>query len=336
MPARAFAILTVVTSAAFTLSLRGVVGFWPIGLAGTFSRIVTLVLLGTWILSRGDGWRRLRPGRMLSRLLLMSAISIAINLLWFGSLQFTTATNVAMLMCLDLVFVVLIGALLGLERIGMRELALLPPMLAGMALLVGAAEGNWGGHLLGDLMAVGAAFLYAINAFVIRRILPQMDEEAVSLYNHGLSTFGFVGLALCSGDFQAAQPALTNAVAWAWIAAVGIVAAVSLPLYYAALCRMEVWRLRAWMLASPVLVAAVEWLLGVRLGASQWLGAAIVLGGLALLIHLELRARAAQPATAAASGPAKTACVASAVNCARGHEASVNDPLPIATQVGEP
>jgi drug/metabolite transporter (DMT)-like permease len=303
MPANVFAILTVLATAAFTLSLRGTVRVWPIGLAGTFSRAVTLVLLGAWVLSRGDGWRRLRPGPMLSRLLLMSAISIAINLLWFASLRFTTATNVSMLLCLDLVFVVLIGALLGLERIGVQELALLPLMLAGMALLVGAAEGNWGGHLLGDLMAVGTALLYAVNAFIIRRILGEMDEEAVALYNHGLSTFGFVGLALFGGEFQVARSIMSDPTAWGWIAAVGTIAAVSLPLYYAALYRMEVWRLRAWTLAAPVLVAVVEWLLGVRLGVTQWLGAAIVLGGLATLIQFELRARAVRPANASPSSP---------------------------------
>ena len=51
-------------------------------------------------------------------LLLMGAISLVINLLWFGSVRLTTATNCAMLFRLDLLFVVLIGALLGQERIG--------------------------------------------------------------------------------------------------------------------------------------------------------------------------------------------------------------------------
>ena len=50
------------------------------------------------------------------------------------------------------------------------------------------------------------------------------------------------------------------------------------------------WKLRAWLLLSPVLVAIVEWLWGVRLSLSQWLGAAMVLGGLAALIRMEWRA----------------------------------------------
>jgi drug/metabolite transporter (DMT)-like permease len=335
MPANAFAMLTVLTAAAFTLSLRGAVRLWPIGLAGTFSRVVTLVLLGTWILSRGRGWRRLQPGRMFGRLLLMSVLSIAINLLWFASVRFTTATNVAMLMCMDLVFVLLIGSLLGLERIGAQEVALLPLMLGGMTLLVGAAEGNWSGHLLGDLMAVDAAFLYAVNAFIIRRILREMDEEAVSFYNHGLSTFGFLGLVFCCGELQMAQPVLGNVAAWGWIAAVGVVAAVSLPVYYAALHRMEVWRLRAWMLASPVLVAVVEWLLGVRLGWSQWLGAAMVLGGLATLIRMELRVRAARPAATPSPLPSTTQRPAD-MACTLCEGSAVSDPFSLAPKAAKP
>lgn len=290
MPAAFFAILTILAHVGFTIVLKQTVQAWPVGLAGMFSRVITIALLGAWVLSQGAGWRRLGPGRMLGPLLLMGALSIFINLMWFGSLQFTTATNVSMLMCMDLVFVVLIGAALRLERLTLKEAALLPLMLTGTVLLIGAAEKGVGVHLTGDLMAVAAAAGYAVNAFVIRRILRHMDEESVSLYNHGLSTLGFVGLAVVAGEFSKAGPAMTALAPWAWILALGTAAAVSLPLYYAALHRMEVWRLRAWLLATPVLVAVVEWLMGVRLALSQWLGAALVLGGLALLIRMELRA----------------------------------------------
>jgi drug/metabolite transporter (DMT)-like permease len=287
-----YAILTVLFTAAFTLLLRGAMHVWPVGLAGLLSRCVTLPLLGVWILGRGAGWRRLRTQGMLGPILLMGAISVVINLLWFAALKFTAATNVSMLMSLDLVFVVVLGALLGLERISLREVALLPVLLLGMALLVGAANGAWGGHLTGDLMAVGVALAYAVNAFVIRAILRHMDEEALALYNHGLSTLGFAGLALLGGDLRVAGPALSSPAAWAWIVGVGVIAAVSLPLYYAALHRLSVWRLRAWLLLAPVLVAVVEWLLGVRLSLTQWLGAVTVLGALAVLIRMEWQAAA--------------------------------------------
>lgn len=291
MPAMACAILTVIAAAASNLVLKGTVEIWPVALAGLFSRCITVPLLGAWVVGRRGGWRRLVPGHALPALLLMGAFSVAVNLLWFGALRFTTATNVATLKSLDLVFVVLIGALMQLERIHAGELALLPMMLIGMALLVGVADGGWGGHLLGDLMAVAAALAYAANAFIIRGILRSMDEEAVALYNHGLSTVGFAVLA-CSGEMAATWAAIRpGPVAWAWIVALGVIAAVSLPVYYAALRRLPIWKLRAWLLLAPVLVAAVEWLLGVRLSALQALGGGLVLGGLLLLVRIELRAK---------------------------------------------
>jgi len=291
MQAAGFIILSVLGTAAFTLVLRGTLAAWPIGLAGSFSRVVTLALLGGWVLARGSGWRRLRSGGVGKTLLLMGAVSIAINLLWFGAMKLTTATNVAMLLCLDLVFVVLIGALLGLERIGWRQLALLPVLLLGMSLLTGAGREGWGGHFLGDLMAVAAALAYAANAFIIRGILRTMDEEAVSLYNHGISTLGFMALVLLGGELRSAETALWQPAAWLWILALGVTAALSLPLYYAALRRTAVWKLRAWTLSAPVLVAVFDWLIwDTHLDFGQCVGAALVLGGLAVLVHIESRA----------------------------------------------
>jgi len=171
-----YAMLAVVPWVAFTLLLRLLVamGGWPVGLVGTFSRIITLPLLGTWILATGAGWRRLRPNGALGWLLVMGAISIAINLCWFASVKWTTATNVAMLMRFDLVFVVLIGSLSGLERLGAAQLALVPTMLVGLALLAEVHHFDLGGHLAGDLLAVVAALGLASNAFIIRHILRVM------------------------------------------------------------------------------------------------------------------------------------------------------------------
>lgn len=290
MSAIAFAILTILGMAAFTLLLRGALEFWPVGVTGVLSRIITLMILGAWVLGTGAGWRRLLPRGMGRRLLLMGAISIVINLLMFGSLRFTTATNHALLYRLDLIFVVLIGGVLGLEQIGWRQLALLPMMLLGVALVLDVGQFEWRGHFIGDAMAVGAAFWFALNAFIIRRILQELDEEATALYNHGISALGFVGLALFQDEWRHAAQAALSSAAWLRILALGVVTAAVLPLYYAALHRMEVWRLRAWLLLTPVTVAAAEWLLWeTRLSAWQCVGGLLVLGGLAGLIWTEMR-----------------------------------------------
>lgn len=288
-----YASLAIVPWVAFTLLLRLIVKMegWPVGLVGTFSRLVTLPLLGGWILATGAGWRRLLPRGTLGWLALMGVLSIAVNLLWFASVQWTTATNVAMLMRLDLIFVVLIGAVLGLERLGRAQLALVPLMFVGLALLSEIQKFDLGGHLLGDVMVVVAALGLAANAFIIRHILRTMDEEAVALYNHSLSMLGFVALGLVCGDFARTREVLAAPAGWGPIVLLGVVATVGLPLYYVALRRMDVWKLRMYMLSAPVLTAAVEWpLWGLRLAPLQWLGAGIILGGLAVLIRIEARA----------------------------------------------
>lgn len=292
MRAILFAFLSVVSWVAFSLILRGAVAVWPVSLIGILSRVVTLAILGVWVLTTGARWRRLRTRGVGRWLLLMGSISAVITLLWFVSLQSTTATNCAMLYRFDLLFVVLIGAMLGQERIGLAQLTLVPAMLVGLALVSEVHKFDFHGHFRGDMMVVAAAFGFAVNAFVIRHIMGTMDEEAVALYNHGMSTVGFVVLALVSGDFARTQTMLVQPKAIAVVVTLGVIAALHLPLYYAALRRMRVWTLRAFMLSAPVMAAAVEWQLwGERLTALQGVGAAIILAGLGVLVVIEQRSQ---------------------------------------------
>lgn len=290
MQAAFYAFLAVVPWVAYTLLLRFLIHMEesPVSLVGTFSRVVTVPLLAAWVLGTGAGWRRLRPRSMGGWLVLMGVISIAIQLLWFGSVKWTTATNVSMLIRFDVVFVVLIGSLLGLERIGASQLMLLPILLVGFALLTEIDKFDWTGHLAGDVMVVGAALGFAANAFIIRHIMRIMDEGSVALYNHAISWLGFIAVGVLGNDFAGWQGVFEKPVVWQGIIVLGLINAVGLPAYYFALRRMSVWKLRMFMLATPVLTAAVEWpLWNVRLTWLQCCGASIILGGLAVLIRIE-------------------------------------------------
>ena len=287
-------LLAVVPWVAVTLLVRYLVKMgdetWPVGLVGFLSRIITLLLLVAWVLGTGSGWRRLRPRGNGTRLVVMGVLAILINLAWFAAPQWTTGTNMAMLTRLDILFVIVIGASLGLERIGLAQLLLLPFMLFGLGLLIEIQEATWQGHILGDTMMVFAALALAVNAFVIRRILRVMDEESVAVVNHGFGTVGFLGLALAGGDFSRLDALLHNSTACIGVAVLGVLTALSLPLYYVALKRMPVWKLRMCLLSAPVMCAMVEWpLWGMELTGLQCVGAIIILAGLAMLIHLESR-----------------------------------------------
>jgi drug/metabolite transporter (DMT)-like permease len=125
-----------------------------------------------------------------------------------------------------------------------------------------------------------------VNAFIIRRILTVMDTLAVSLYNLLASGIGFLAIALIQDEFTELPRLAAQPYAWWWIIALGGATAISLPLYYAALRRMPVWELRAWMLLAPVLVAVVEWCIwGITITPMQFCGALMLLAGLAVLIY---------------------------------------------------
>lgn len=292
MQAVFLALLAIVPWVMFSLMLQYMIQLegWPVGLIGTLSRAITIPLLAAWVLGTGDRWRRMRPRGMFLWLVLMGAISIAINACWFTAFVWTTATNATVLFRLDVVFVVLIGATLGIERLGMSQIVLLPIMLIGLALLTEIQHFDWQGHLMGDVLIVVAAFGLASNAFIIRYIMRVMDEEAVALYNHLMNTLGFIAMAIIGNEFVLARQLLSDPVAVQSVAALGILAALGLPLYYFALRRMSIWKLRLFMLSAPFVTALFEWpLWGLRLSLQQWLGGLIILGGLAVLICMEWR-----------------------------------------------
>jgi len=289
---RLIAILTILSLAAVTLLMRAALEYWPIGLTGAGSRVVTIAILGAWVLGTGAGWRRLAPRGAGGLLVVMGVFAIAINLLLFAALKWTTATNHALLYRLDVVFVILLGGLLGLERIGWRALVLLPVMLLGIALVAEVGSGGLQMHVVGDLMVVGAAAGFAINAFIIRRILQSMDVEATALVNVTITWLGFAGWAILQDDLAHVGPAVGDPLVWSWVILLGTVYAFFMLLYYVALRRMPVWKLRMWMLSTPVLVAVADAALwGTRLSVQQGIGMALVLVGLAGLIRLERNGR---------------------------------------------
>jgi drug/metabolite transporter (DMT)-like permease len=274
---------------AITLLLRYMVDIEGLsaGLVGILSRAVCLPLLGSWILARGTGWRRFGLRGEGRRLVLMGGISIVINLAWFYSLRWTTATNVAILIRTDIVFVILIGATFGLERIRPAQLAVVPVMFIGLGLLCEIQRVDFTGHLTGDLLVVCAALAFSINAFIIRVILKTLDGEVIAEYNHGISSLGFLAIVLLQGQFAELPALFTPSRAYA-VVGLGVCTAIGLPLYYVALKHMPVWKLRVCMLAGPVFTALFErWCWGLVMTWTQMLGAAMILAGLATIVLMD-------------------------------------------------
>jgi len=274
------------------LILRKVMAIWPVGVGGGAVRLMAAVIIGAMIVLRDKSWRRLRIGPMAKPLLFMGFESILVNVCWFGGMKFTTAANAAILQRLDLIFVLLIAAAMGYERLHATQWLVLPVLIAGAALVMRVHQFTLSGHMLGDCLIVVGAFFLASNAFVIRGIMRHMEEDAIAFYNMLLSVPGF--LAVAAFERHAAPLGTSLAPALVWLTLLGVVSAIALVLYYLAMRRMHVWKLRALMLISPLMTIALEhFLWQTTLQPMQYLGAGLLIGGTAALVLAELRQRAA-------------------------------------------
>jgi drug/metabolite transporter (DMT)-like permease len=290
MAAILFAILAALAWSATLLILRGAVQVWPVGQAGCYSRFIAAAVVFVWVCASRRGWRRLQPRGTVGLLLWMGLVAAFLSICSYAGLQLTTATSASLLIRLDLLFVVLIGWALGVERLTSWGAVAIPVMLVGLALLMEVHHCTWSGRLAGDLLIVLAGLGLAVNAFIIRRILGILDEESVCFYNMLLCSVGFGVLALYQG-LAIPSVVVERPSGWWWLIVLGVAAAASTSIYYAALHRMPVWRLRAFLLISPFVVAIAEWALwGTRLTRTQLLGGALLLAGVFVLVLDEARA----------------------------------------------
>ena len=301
--AACLALLTAVTWVIFALMLRGAMKHWPVGTGGFFSRILSLAVLAVFVCARRGGVARLRGHRSTRWLVAMGLVAIAISYLMFGALKKnTTATHLALLTRLDLVFALLIGTVLGLQRLTLADWLVAGFMLGGAAMVAEVHTFTWsapatGGKavsdpIVGDAMIVGVALGLAVNAFIIRRIMRRANEDVVAFYNMCFSLTGFLILATYY-KFPLPTTGLDRPGPWLWLCGLGVFAGLSIRLYYHALRRMAVWRLRALLLISPVLSAIAEWAIwGDRPSGLQCAGMVVILAGAGVLIRRPLRAEA--------------------------------------------
>ena len=303
MPRAFFALGTILSWSLASLVLRRVIESWPLGMAGVMSRVVTLTLLAALVMVAGGGANGFRLRGRGKPVLAMGGIAIVNNVAWFLALKWTSATDVALLFRLDLVFVLLIGVASGLEKVRWRVLPLIGTMFVGLALFIGVGSSIGKDRFIGDALAIGGALGLAANAFVIRQGILVGDssknvsknERSIGLtgptaafYNMAFSTLGFLGMVVAERSFTPITFEGKETVDWMWVGVLGVLLAIYLPFYYAALRRFPIWKLRTILLTLPIVVAILEipiWQL--HLEPVQIAGGAIVLVGLAILVQME-------------------------------------------------
>lgn len=250
----------------------------PLALAGLRVGFATpILLLLAW---RSD---RCLPTRSdLPMLALLGLLGVFLNqLLFIVGLQFTTATNAAILMPSIPVFAVALGALLGIERIGWRRLLGIALAVLGALVVLGPGRLATSSTLfLGNLLILLNCLSYAAFLVLQRPLLERLPWRTTIAWAF---LFGGGGvLAVASFDLARLEPAAIDPSTWA-----GLTYIVALPTVFS--YAVATWAVKrsspslaaTYTTAQPLFAAALaSAFLGETLGWREGLGFLLIAGGL--------------------------------------------------------
>lgn len=246
-------------------------------------------------------WRQLRsrqPRRPLPRqtvwLAILAGLAFAADLaVWHISIHLTSVANATFLANLAPVAVVFgAWALLG-ERPRPIFFGGLAAGLVGAGLLVRASLPAGGDALLGDALGILTALFYATYQLAVKRARDSADTLTIMLISGTACAAALGPAAWLAGETLLPS----SAAGWAVACLLALVcqfggqatiafAAAHLPASFASVA----------LLLQPVTAAGLAWLLfGEALGVSQWLGAALILGGILLAKRGTQTTRPARP-----------------------------------------
>lgn len=192
--------------------------------AGFWRMLFALPVLGAWMAleDRRAGAGRVRRGAMWPIVLAGLAFGVDV-VLYNASLGFTTIANASLLGNLSPVGVILGGWLLFRERPTRRILGALLLALGGAGMLVlpklaGAAQAA-PGALLGDSLAIGAAFSYAAYILAVRRARSRADAGRIGLISSAICAVFCLAAAFALGETVLPQ----TLAGWLAVAALGLI-----------------------------------------------------------------------------------------------------------------
>jgi len=266
-------------------------GVDPVVLVGL--RATTAFLLLAGVLALAD--RRLIRLRLADVPLFAAyGACLALNYaLYFHAFKWTTGTVAVILMGTYPLFVALLAGLALGERLDPPKALALGLSLVGCFLV---AQGYSREALLfnsrGVLSGLGAAVAFALHSVIAKKATTRYNSWTVALWG-----FGFAALFLLAsrGAAVASAGTLPPAV-WEGILVLALFPTLlAYAAYTRALACIEAGRASITSSIEPVMGAAAAWFfLGERLEALQWVGAAVVIGAVALLQVADLR-RSAGP-----------------------------------------
>ena len=255
-------------------------GFSPENISFWRFVVGSVVLLAVY--ARPGIWPALRRHGLL---LLGAGSCMAMYVLaWFlGIERIGAAIPTLIALCLPPVLVTALAVLRGREKADLPLLAVLAAALCGTALIVWRHGPAASGPLAGDDLLIGigwsiaSAVLYAGFTLVSGRLSQGLGAGPATM---GLTLVAAAAMGLSALWRPLGWPA--EVAPEAWLLYLGVVtAALALLAFSWGAARLSPTALTVATLVEPltaVLLAA--WLLGQHLSASQWLGAALLLGGI--------------------------------------------------------
>jgi drug/metabolite transporter (DMT)-like permease len=245
--------------------------------------VAATFIVGTWAIARGQNLFA-RDGTLLAGIVCGLLFGGEFLLIYQG-LVFTTATRAVLFIYLAPFFVVL-GArlLLPADKFSAAQWAGLALSFGGMLVAFGVPTPALDPRqIVGDLMMVGAALLWAATTLTIKASrLNRVSSEKVMLYQLVVSAPMLAIAALLAGEHLGRVPSATALLALAyqtvWVVSVTFV------VWFALVVRYSANRLSAFTFLTPLFgVAAGHLLLGEPLTPAFAVAVALVAGGLILV-----------------------------------------------------
>ena len=210
--------------------------------------------------------------------------NVLYQLLFIHGLDLTSAGNASLLLATVPVWTILLSSVLGHERPSPLVWLGIVGTLAGMILVVlgGAGVELGGSSLEGDLLMAAAALGWAGYTVGSRGMIRKYGPLRTTTWTLSVGTIGL--LLLGWPDLADLEWAAVSPVAWIGVVYAGVFAlSIAYLLWYRGVQRIGSSRTAAYSNLVPVVALLVAWgWLGEVPSALQWIGAAIILGGISV------------------------------------------------------
>lgn len=209
-------------------------------------------------------------------LTLLGGAAIVFNwVLLFASFHFASISVATAVYNTQPFMLLILGVVLFGERLSVSKLLWLGLAFAGLLLVIGVdpAEAGRGETLFGFLLALGAAFLYAVAAVVAKR-LKQVPPQLIALVQVSLGAVLLLPLA----DFEALPSASAG---WGWLLGMGLLhTSLMYILLYSAIQKLPTAVVAVLSFIYPAVAILVDHLFyDQTLEITQWAGIALILLG---------------------------------------------------------